>query len=67
MTEKLDKPPFPPNCEEIDHLSKNKIFDVTLERGKIGNIGVTNNNEKDVKFNIRFTSSKSVKPIPIGN
>jgi hypothetical protein len=34
-----------------------------LERGKIGNIGVTNNNEKDVKFNIRFNSPASVKPI----
>jgi hypothetical protein len=44
-------------------LSKSKIEEITLERGKIGNIGVTNNNDRDVKFNIRITGKDSVKPI----
>lgn len=63
MTEQLKKAPFPPNCEVIELLSKSKIYEITLERGKIGNIGVTNNNDKDVKFNIRMTGKDSVKPI----
>lgn len=44
-------------------LSKSKIYEITLERGKIGNVGVTNNNDKDVKFNIRITGQDNVKPI----
>ena len=60
MTEDMTKPPFAPNCEVMEHLSKNKIYDVTLERGKIGNIGVTNNNDKEVKMNIHFTGDKSI-------
>ena len=29
-------------------------MDVQMERGKIGNIGVTNDNDKNVTFNIKF-------------
>lgn len=36
---------------------------MTLDKGKIGNIGVTNNNDKDVKFNIRVIGKDNVKPI----
>jgi hypothetical protein len=64
MTENLKRAPFPPeNCEELQNLTKSQTFDVTLEKGKIGNIGVTNHNKKDVKFNIRFSNNKTVKPI----
>ncbi len=44
-------------------VSKNKYYEVTLEKGEIGNIGVTNNNDKEVRFNIRVTNKDSVKPI----
>lgn len=33
------------------------ILDVHLDKGKIGNIGVQNPNDKSVKFNIKFTTN----------
>lgn len=63
MTEELKKAPFAPNCEQITQLLKKKnYYGVQLERGQIVNIGVKNDNEKDVKFNIRFTNPNKTKP-----
>lgn len=38
---------------------------MTLERGNIANVGVRNSNDKEVKFNIRFTTSS--KPSEASN
>ncbi len=63
MTETLTLPPFKPNCEEEDNLTKNRIYEVSLEKGLIGNIGVSNTNDKDTKFSIKLAGKNSVKPI----
>jgi len=39
-------------------------MDVKMERGKIGNIGVQNKNDKAVKFNIKFSATNKNIPIP---
>ena len=58
MTEELTQAPFPPNCEETTSLTSKQLLDVIMERGKIGNIGVNNPNNKTNKFNIKFYSIK---------
>lgn len=63
MTEAFTLPPFKPNCQEEELLTKNKIYDVRLEKGLIGNIGVSNTNSKDTKFSIKIVGKDSVKPI----
>jgi hypothetical protein len=35
------------------------VLDVHMEKGNIGNIGVQNKNDREVKFNIRFTSKNN--------
>jgi len=35
-------------------MTSKQLLDVLMERGKIGNIGVANNNNKTNKFNIKF-------------
>ena len=63
MTETFTLPPFKPNCQEEETLTKNKIYQVRLEKGLIGNIGVSNTNDKDTKFSIKIAGKDSVKPI----
>lgn len=70
MTEELTQPPFKPNCEVSEKLTKNELEQVQMERGTVGNIGVINNNDKTNKFHIKFyavdkaptNSSNSSKP-----
>ena len=63
MTEVFTQPPFKPNCQEEEILTKNRIYEVRLEKGLIGNIGVSNTNDKDTKFSIKIAGKDSVKPI----
>jgi len=48
MTENLDKSPFSPNCEIAETLTKNERMGIKMDKGLIGNMGVTNNNDKSV-------------------
>ena len=48
MTETLDKPPFKPNCEIVETLTKNEKMGIKMDKGLVGNMGVTNNNDKAV-------------------
>lgn len=61
MTEDLSKEPFKPNCEVAEKLTKRETETVKMERGKIGNIGVANNNDKTNKFSIKFYSAGKVE------
>ena len=54
MTEKIEHAPFPPNCQESERLTGKQLLDVQMEEGKIGNIGVHNNNNKTNKFKVKF-------------
>jgi hypothetical protein len=66
MTEEIAKPPFAPNCEESSNLTSRQMMDVQMERGKIGNIGVTNNNNKTNKFSIKFYGMDKVPDVVPG-
>lgn len=48
MTENLDQPPFKPNCEIIESLSKSERMGIKMDKGLVGNMGVTNLNDKVV-------------------
>lgn len=43
-------------------MKRKNYYGVILEKGQIVNIGVKNDNEKDVKFNIRFSNPNKTKP-----
>lgn len=48
MTENLDKPPFKPNCEVVERLTKGEKIGIQMDKGLVGNMGVTNPNDKVV-------------------
>lgn len=48
MTENLDKPPFKPNCEVVETLGKGEKLGIKMDKGLVGNMGVTNPNDKVV-------------------
>lgn len=58
MTENLDKPPFKPNCEIVESLSKSERMGIKMDRGLVGNMGVTNPNDKVVEFKVEIRAVK---------
>ena len=54
MTENLDQPPFKPNCEIIESLSKSERMGIKMDKGLVGNMGVTNLNDKVVEFKVEI-------------
>lgn len=58
MTEDIFQPPFEPNCE-VNKKNFTEVEDlITLDKGKVANIGVTN--DKDKSVTLKLIASKQM-------
>ena len=60
MTEKLNSPPFQPNCEVMVKNVSKVNSRVTMEQGLVANFGINNTNDKNVTVKIKISSEDAL-------